>query len=66
MAAMAQYGDTRTLNSTEKPLFAAAAQSAIKVPASHRFRSSQKARASWHFQEPAPWNSGCTDSTDSM
>lgn len=31
MAAMAQYGDTRSLSATEKPLFIAAAQSAIKV-----------------------------------
>jgi hypothetical protein len=31
MAGMAQYGDTRTLGDTEKPLFVAAAQSAIKV-----------------------------------
>ncbi len=31
MAAMAQYGETRDLSGSEKPLFTAAAQSAIKV-----------------------------------
>ena len=35
MAGMAQYGETHALSDTEQPLFAAAAQSAIKARVTH-------------------------------
>ena len=45
MAALAQYGDTRTLNATEKPLFVAAAKLAIKVRRVRQYPSGSSDRA---------------------